>query len=220
MEAGGPATLPIMLVRGEQPGDVVAIAEVHAAAFAAADGPRVPVEVGLVAALRASQAWIPELSKVAMTAVGTVGTVGTVAGHVLCTRAHLGPRADPVLGLGPVGVVPAHQGRGVGSALVHAVLGAADARHEPLVALLGEPSFYRRFGFLPAAALGIEAPDPPLGRVLPGPPWRCGRRSCAGPSATRHPSEISGEQGPDQGEPAWPPRRMRPCAASRSRPVR
>ena len=30
---------------------------------------------------------------------------------------------------------------------MHAVLGAADALGEPLAALLGDPGYYRRFGF-------------------------------------------------------------------------
>lgn len=42
---------------------------------------------------------------------------------------------------------------------MHTVLGAADALGEPLVALLGDPGYYARFGFVPAVGLGIEAPD-------------------------------------------------------------
>ncbi|HEY3750045.1 MAG TPA: GNAT family N-acetyltransferase [Pseudonocardiaceae bacterium] len=57
---------------------------------------------------------------------------GTLVGHVLVTRAHVD--SSPVLGLGPLSVHPDHQRRGVGSALVHAVLAAADALDEPLVA--------------------------------------------------------------------------------------
>ena len=30
---------------------------------------------------------------------------------------------------------------------------------EPLVCLLGDPGYYRRFGFVPASQLGIQAPD-------------------------------------------------------------
>jgi putative acetyltransferase len=42
---------------------------------------------------------------------------------------------------------------------MHSVLGAADASGEPLVALLGDPAFYQRFGFVAASKLGIAAPD-------------------------------------------------------------
>lgn len=47
------------------------------------------------------------------------------------------------------------QGRGIGSALMHAVLGAADALNEPFVALLGHADYYARFGFRPAQAYAI-----------------------------------------------------------------
>ena len=78
-------------------------------------------------------------------------------GHVLASRASVARRE--VVALGPVGVLPAYQGLGVGSALMHAVLGAADALDLPLVGLLGSRAYYRRFGFRPAALLGIEPPD-------------------------------------------------------------
>ena len=39
------------------------------------------------------------------------------------------------------------------------LIAAADASDEPLVALLGEPGFYSRFGFVPAADLAIAAPE-------------------------------------------------------------
>jgi predicted N-acetyltransferase YhbS len=50
-----------------------------------------------------------------------------------------------------------------GSALVRVALKAAEARHEPIVALLGSPEYYSRFGFVLASELGIAAPpgDPP-----------------------------------------------------------
>ena len=132
-----------MLIRRERPADVPAITEIHEADF------ETPVEAGLVTALRACDGWIPALSLVAEDA-------GRVVGHVVCTRAHV---ADtPALGLGPLGVLPSHQKRGVGSALMHAVLGAADAMDEPMVVLLGHTDYYPRFGFRPAADHGIIPP--------------------------------------------------------------
>ena len=138
--------MPAVLVRREREGDAPAIAAVTAAAFGGPDA----VEVGLVDALRASDAWIPALSQVAEAAHGDV------IGHVVCTRAHVAE--EQALGLGPLSVHPDHQRRGVGSALMHAVLGAADALGEPLVVLLGDPAYYRRFGFVPAAGHGIDPP--------------------------------------------------------------
>jgi putative acetyltransferase len=127
-----------VLIRREESGDVEVIRSVTAAAFAR-PGQDPPAEAHLVDWLRASPAWIPPLSLVAL------GDSGDVTGHVLCTRGHVG--AVPVLALGPLSVRPDRQRSGVGSALMHAVLGAADALGEPLVALLGSTAFYTRFGF-------------------------------------------------------------------------
>lgn len=150
-----------MLVRRETPEDIDAIRGVTAAAFrsAAHSAPPVdesgePGEATLVSWLRADPSWIPELSLVAVDRE-------TVVGHVVCTRAYVDDR--PALGLGPVSVLPDQQSSGVGSALMHAVLGAADAMDESLVGLLGEPAYYRRFGFVPASTIGIAAPDPAWG---------------------------------------------------------
>jgi putative acetyltransferase len=137
------------IIRRELPGDEEAITGVHADAFAARYPEGEPVEPGLVTALRASEAWIAALSLVAV-------RDDAVVGHACCTRATLGAQRAPVLGLGPLGVVAAQQGAGVGSALMHAVLAAADALDEPLVVLLGHPDYYPRFGFRPAAELGIR----------------------------------------------------------------
>ena len=141
-----------MLIRRESPGDAGAIRDVTAAAFARPDKAYPPSEAVLVDELRASQAWLPPLSLVA------TGAGGDVIGHVVCTRGHVGKA--PVLALGPLSVRPDCQRRGVGSALVHAVLGAGDALGEPLVALLGSPDYYSRFGFVLSGEYRIDPPVP------------------------------------------------------------
>ncbi|WP_159841778.1 GNAT family N-acetyltransferase [Nocardia sp. CY41] len=149
-----------MLIRRERADDAAAIAAVHRSAFAphyasaGTSGDRLgadPPEVDLVAQLRSDDGWIPTLSLVAI-------EHDSVVGHLCLTRAAVGP--FPVLALGPVGVLADHQGAGVGSALMHAALGAADALDEPLIGLLGSLEFYPRFGFVPAARLGITPDDP------------------------------------------------------------
>lgn len=104
--------------------------------------------------LRDDPSWVPELSLVAE-------ADGEIVGHAVATRGTLAGR--PALGLGPVSVSPARQRAGVGSALMHAILGAADAIGEPVVVLLGSPDYYGRFGFVPASTVGIEAPEPAWG---------------------------------------------------------
>lgn len=137
-----------MLIRRELPSDADTIAAIHHDAFrASTPAGHEPVEPGLVAELRAGPAWIPQLSLVAEEADGTV------IGHVCVTRGHIGDAA--ALALGPIGVRPDQQGAGAGAALMHAVLGAADALDESVVVLLGHLDYYPRFGFVPAAELGI-----------------------------------------------------------------
>ena len=146
-----------MIIRREEPGDIVTVREVVAAAFRGAErsapptepgGP--PGEVNLVDRLRADTGWIPELSLVAE-------SDGVVIGHVVGSRAYVGD--EPAIGLGPLSVEPGRQRSGVGSALMHAVLAAAEATGEQLVGLLGDPGYYARFGFVPAASVDVVAPD-------------------------------------------------------------
>jgi predicted N-acetyltransferase YhbS len=70
-----------------------------------------------------------------------------------------------VLTLGPIGVMPDRQRRGIGSALMRAALEEARARGEAAVLLFGDPAFYRRFGFEPGVTFGV--PNPYAGRELP-----------------------------------------------------
>jgi putative acetyltransferase len=142
--------------RERTPDDVEGVHEVHRQAFApaAAEGAE-PIEVGLLRSLRRDAGWVPRLSWVAEDADGTV------VGHVVCTEGRIGDAA--VLGLGPIGVIPSHQGRHIGHGLMRSVLAAADALDYPLVVLLGHLDYYPRFGFVPASTLGIVAPDPAWG---------------------------------------------------------
>jgi putative acetyltransferase len=141
-----------VLIRREAAGDAAAVRAVTAAAFGRPGMAGPPAEATLVDELRASGAWLPCLSLVALDAGGDV------IGHVVCTRGHVGQA--PVLALGPLSVRPDCQRRGAGSALMHAALGAGDALGEPLVALLGSPGYYSRFGFRLSGEYEIEPPSP------------------------------------------------------------
>jgi putative acetyltransferase len=141
-----------MYVRLEEAADAAGIRAVHAAAFARPD--LRPAEADLVDALRRAGDLIPPLCFVALDHDGVIG-------HVACSTGTIGSRVLPALG--PVGVAPSRQGQGIGHALLHAVLGAADALGEPAVLLLGDPGFYGRFGFESAARHGVTPVDPAWG---------------------------------------------------------
>jgi putative acetyltransferase len=140
---------PAWSIRPEQPIDIDQIHELHRSAF------RGSAEAELVDAVRASAGFVPELSLVA------VADDGSVLGHIMVSRVEFDPDAgarSEVLALAPLAVLPPHWDRGIGSALTTAALSVADLRNEPFVTVLGAPSFYGRFGFMPAADAGVRSP--------------------------------------------------------------
>jgi len=137
----------VTAVRDEAPGDCEAVDALHEAAF----GQR--PEADLVKLLRADAA--PALSLVAEVA-------GAVVGHVFVSPGHLAASpSSPLLGgVGPLGVNPAHQRRGVGSVLMRAVLERAPTVGWQALFLLGNPAYYARFGFELAAPRGLRYTSP------------------------------------------------------------
>jgi predicted N-acetyltransferase YhbS len=116
-------------------------------------------EQNFVNRLRASDNYLPELALVAE-------AEGQLLGHIMLTRTFLTtPKGQfPLLLLGPVAVVLEHRKQGIGTALIEAACQRARAFGHQAVILVGDPDFYHRFGFQPAAAFGIananEIPDP------------------------------------------------------------
>src|SRR5262245_28351522 len=120
--------------------------------YTAADAPAVN-EVLVRAFGRASEA---ELVAALVTAkkdiVSLVAVEGeSVVGYVLFTLVTIeteGTRS-PALGLAPLAVDPGHQRRGIGSQLVRDGLEACRRAGHGVVVVLGHPSYYPRFGFVP-----------------------------------------------------------------------
>ena len=137
-------------VRPERSGDAEGIRHVHTSAFGG------PEEAALVDALRARAA--PLLSLVASAPRGVVG-------HILFSPVLIPglPGAPAAMGLAPIGVLPTHQRRGVGAALIERGLAECRRRGHHVVVVLGDPAYYAGFGFVPAAAHGLrcEFPAPP-----------------------------------------------------------
>ncbi len=134
---------PTLLIRPERPDDADAVRAVLAAAFPG------DVEARLVDLLR-------QRGRVLLALVAELD--GRVVGHVLFSPVTVGaaaPGPEPV-GLAPVAVLPEHQGRGIGSRLIEEGLAACRAAGHPFVVLLGEPAYYRRFGFRPAHESGLD----------------------------------------------------------------
>jgi len=132
-------------IRAETGADLAAIREINERAF----GDQVVPD--LVDAIRLSDRFVPELSLVAEEG-------NELVGHVLLSYVDLEPGTHRILQLGPLGVRPDHQRRGVGSALMHEALRLADERREPMVMIEGDPGYYGRFGFRRSQELGIEPP--------------------------------------------------------------
>ena len=130
----------MVLIRPEEPRDRGVALEIERLAFGSEE------ESDIVVAVRDDEGSFALVAEEA----------GDVIGHVQFSRAWIGDVA--VLALGPIGVLPERQSRGTGSKLIRAWLEDARARGEVAVILLGDPDFYRRFGFEPALALGLSNP--------------------------------------------------------------
>jgi len=141
-----------VVVRAETPEDAPAVRSLLLEAFPSS------VEADLVDALRSSAR--PYIALVAASGDRLVG-------HVAFTAVAFDPMRDVVglaLALAPLAVAPGQQSRGIGATLVQAGLEACREARAGLVVVLGDPSYYARFGFAPASRYGLRcAFDAPEG---------------------------------------------------------
>jgi len=134
----------LISVRGARAGERDAILAIHRAGFGRES------EADLCARLMGDGA-------LALSLVAEVEN--RAVGHVALSPVTLpGPAGPRLLGLGPIAVDPARQGTGIGSALMRAGLAAAREAGWAGVVLLGDPAYYGRFGFAPAAGFGLSCP--------------------------------------------------------------
>lgn len=128
-------------IRPFRVGDFPAVSAVLRTAFGRDD------EARLVAALHTAD-------RAAFELVAERG--GAIIGHALFSSVTV-ERGDDgrALGLAPLAVAPACQRQGTGSALLRAALGTLATGPYRMVTVLGEPAYYRRFGFRGAGEFGL-----------------------------------------------------------------
>jgi predicted N-acetyltransferase YhbS len=104
--------------------------------------------------LRQGAVAIPELSFAAFDG-------DELAGTIQCWPVALD--GEPMVMVGPVAVEPALQNTGVGSAMMWAMLAAADAGavpHADALMMVGDPDYYLKFGFDAAETTRWQLPGP------------------------------------------------------------
>ena len=133
-----------LCIREEGPDDSKAIRHVHRQAFGG------DLESRLVDMLR-------DAGRVTLSSVALVED--RVVGHVLFSPVTVEPLPGESrwAALAPIGVLPGHQGQGIGSRLVREGLAGCRTRSFDAVVLLGAPEYYSRFGFVRASDFGLTS---------------------------------------------------------------
>ena len=129
-----------MIVRSEAPGDIAAIRAVEEAAF-----------------LQTAEAQLVDDLRGAGDSVFSLVAIedGTITGHAMFSRLQA---PFPALALGPIAVLPDLQRMGVGSRLIREGIARSEAAGWLGIFVLGDPAFYRRFGFDAGKASGFISP--------------------------------------------------------------
>lgn len=83
----------------------------------------------------------------------------TIVGHVAISPVKISDGSKNWYGLGPISVLPQHQGNGIGSLLVERVMADLQSRHAAGCVVLGNPNYYTRFGF--KAEPSLQLPEVP-----------------------------------------------------------
>lgn len=108
--------------------------------------------------VREGTEWLPGLSFAAL------DEDDMLAGTIQCWPVALtdeAGRRHPMIMVGPVAVLPEHQGRGYGKALMTAALAAIDPRAPLPQVMIGDPEYYGRFwGFTNEGTQGWDLPGP------------------------------------------------------------
>jgi len=133
----------MLSIRPETPEDIYAIRYVNEQAFGQKE------EAGIIEKLRNRNALTLSLVAVQENEVVEHIAFSPVTVESKCA-------GFEAIALAPMAVLPAYQGKGIGSQLVRA--GLEECRHlgHDIVVVLGHPTYYPCFGFVPAGPRGID----------------------------------------------------------------
>lgn len=79
-----------------------------------------------------------------------------IVGHIAISPVSISSGVDGWFGLGPIAISPEWQHHGIGSALMNTALKQLEATGAAGCVVLGDPSFYAKFGFQPINGLVLE----------------------------------------------------------------
>ena len=84
-----------------------------------------------------------------------------IVGHIICSKAEVRceDKVLPVLNIGPISVLPEHQRKGVGKALIYEMIYRARQLGHGAILFWGRPEYYPQFGFVAASGYGITDAD-------------------------------------------------------------
>lgn len=146
-----------MIIRKETPSDIEAITQVTISAFKT-----LPIsnhtEQFIIKALRTAGA-------LTLSLVAEIDE--QVVGHIAFSPVTISDGSEGWYGLGPVSVLPMHQKQGIGTSFINEGLSMLKDMGGQGCALVGDPNYYKRFGFRNVPELIHEGVPQEVFLVLP-----------------------------------------------------
>mgnify|MGYP003288918428 CR=1 FL=1 len=147
-----------ILVREEEKKDYRRVEEITRLAFSypgriERGGIGCPYEHWMVNELRKRDGILP----LSLVAVAQSDETEELVGHIICSKAEVRTENGiiPVLNMGPISVLPEYQRRGVGKALIYAMIEKATKLGYGAILFFGRPEYYPQFGFKEASEFGV-----------------------------------------------------------------
>ena len=145
-----------IVIRNETDADVSAITEVTIAAFKTLEISN-NTEQFIIEALRAAKALTVSL---------VAEMDGRIIGHIAFSPVSISDGTRNWYGLGPVSVLPEHQRKGIGTSLIQEGLSRLKNLNAQGCCLVGNPDYYKRFGFKNMPGFVHEGVPPEIFQAL------------------------------------------------------